>query len=185
MSLQSWQETLITATADGTQILNSTTQASIIPAAAKFTLPANHFNMVGKRIRMAASGRISNVVTTPGTLLFQVLFGATAVFNNGAAAFALNIVAKTDVSWWMELMMTCRAIGTAANLFGQLNFTSESVVGAPAGAASSAMIPLSAPAVGSNFDSTLAQVVDLQAKFSVATATTALTLHQYTLESLN
>jgi hypothetical protein len=184
MSLQTWQETLISSQVDGTAITNTTTQASLIPAAAKYTLPANFFSTIGKVLKFSSHGRISNVVTTPGTLLFQVLFGATAVFNNGAAAGALNIVAKTDVAYWMEIVLTCRAIGTSANLMGQCQFTSESVVGAAAGAASSFMIPLSAPAVGSNFDSTLSQVVDLQAKFSVATATTSIQSHQYKLESL-
>jgi hypothetical protein len=184
MSLQSWSETLVTAQVDGTQILNSTTQASIIPAAAKFTLPANFFS-IGKKLRITASGRVSNVVTTPGTLLFQVLFGATAVFNSGNATIALNTTAKTDVTWDLLIDMTCRAIGASANLMTTLKWTSESVVGAASGTTLTAFIPASAPAVGSNFDSTTAQVVDLQAKFSVATATTAMTLHEYSLEALN
>ena len=187
MGLQSWQETLITASVAGTAITNNTTQASIIPAAAKFTLRANFFQ-VGKELKINARGRVSNVATTPGTLLFQVLFGATAVYNNASAAMNLNIVAKTDVTWWLEIIMTCRAIGATANLMGIGQWSSESVVGSPANTAGgngSLMIPTSAPAVGSNFDSTVAQTVDLQAKFSVATATTSIQLHQYRLEALN
>jgi hypothetical protein len=188
MSLQSWQETLITSAVDGTQILNTTVQASIIPPAAKYTLPAGFFSVPGKEIRITAKGRVSCVVTTPGTLLFQVLFGATAVYNNAAAAMNLNVVAKTDVSWWFEYTGTCRAIGTSANLMGVATFQSEAVVGSglpTVGGNGSLIVPASAMAVGSNFDSTVAQVVDLQAKFSVATATTALTCHAYKLESLN
>lgn len=184
MSLQTWSETLVTAQVDGTQILNSVTQASIIPPAAKYTLPAN-FHSIGKKLRIQARGRVSNVVTTPGTLLFQVLYGATAVFNNGAATIALNTTVKTDVTWELDITLTCRAIGASANLMGICKWTSESVVGAAAGTALTAYIPASAPAVGSNFDSTVAQVVDLQAKFSVATATTAMTLHDYSLEAMN
>lgn len=187
MSLQTWQETLISASVDGTQILNSTTQASIIPPAAKFTLPPNFFS-VGKMVKITAQGRVSCVVTTPGTLLFQVLFGATAVYNNGAAAMNLNVVAKTDVAWWLEIIGTCRVIGASANIMWEGQWTSEAVVGSPAataGGSGTLFIPASAPAVGSNFDSTVTQAVDLQAKFSVATATTALTCHQYKLESLN
>jgi hypothetical protein len=92
------------------------------------------------------------------------------------------------VAWWLEVFMTCRAIGTSANLMGQSQWTSESVVGSPlpsAGGSGTLFIPTSAPSVGSNFDSTLSQVVDLQAKFSVATATTSILLHQYRLEALN
>jgi|SRR5882762_2372901 len=187
MSLQTWQETLVTAQVDGTAITNSTTQGSIIPAAAKYTLPANFFS-IGKTIRLTAMGRVSCVVTTPGTLLFQVLFGGTAVYNNAAAAMNLNIVAKTDVTWALEIDLVCRVIGATGNLMGIGQWTSEAVVGSPvatAGGAGTLFIPASAPAVGSNFDTTTSQAVDLQAKFSVATATTSIQLHQYKLEALN
>lgn len=186
MSRQGWQETLITSNGvDGTAITNSTVQASIIPASAKFTLPANYLQYVGQQLKFVASGRVSNVVTTPGTLLFQVLFGATAVFNNAANTISLNTTAKTNVTWWLEVCLELRAIGATANFMGVAQWTSESVVGSAAGAASSAFIPGSAPAVGSNFDATVANVIDLQAKFSVNTATTSIQLHQYKLESLN
>jgi hypothetical protein len=187
MSSQTWQETLISSSIDSTPITNTITQGSVIPPAAKLTLPANYFS-VGKMLKITAQGRVSCVVTTPGTLLFQILFGATAVYNNAAAAMNLNVVQKTDVAWWLEILLTCRAIGTAANLMGQGQWTSEAVVGSPlptAGGAGSLFIPASTPAVGSNFDSTVSQIVDLQAKFSVATATTSITSHQYKVESLN
>lgn len=184
MSVQTWQETLVSSSVDGTAITNSVTQASVIPAAAKYTLPANYM-AVGRVLKVTAHGRVSNVVTTPGTLLFQLLFGATAVYNNGAAAMALNTTAKTDVAWWLEIIGTCRAIGTSANIMWQGSWASESAVGAAAGVANTMMIPASAPAVGSNFDSTVAQVVDLQAKFSVSTATTSIQCHQFKIESLN
>lgn len=184
MSWQTWQETMIQSNIDGTALSASTTQASIIPAEAKLVLPANFFR-VGSMLKINAFGRISNVVTTPGTLLFQVLFGATAVYNNAAAAMALNTTAKTNVAWMLELVGTCRAIGATANIMWSGQWSSESVVGSAAGVAGSMFIPASAPAVGSNFDSGAAQTIDLQAKFSVATAGTALTCHQYKVESLN
>jgi hypothetical protein len=187
MSLQSWREVLVTAQGDGTAITNSTTQASIIPAQAKFTLPANFIDTPGKTFRIFATGRMSNVVTTPGTVLFDVRFGANVVFNNGAGTIALNTTAKTNVTWSLDLNMTVRTVGasTTATLLGVGQFCSESVVGSAAGVANTAYLPASAPAVGAGFDSTVANVVDLQAKFSVATATTALTLHTYMLEALN
>lgn len=184
MPMQTWEQTLTAADVAGTQILNSTVQASIIPAHCKYTLPALFFRE-GSQIKITATGQISNVVTTPGTLLFQVLLGATGVFS--PAAFALNTTAKTNVSWWLDILLTCRSVGngTAATLLGQGTFTSESVVGAAAGVAATVSLPASAPAVGTGFDSSASQQVDLQAKFSVATATTALTAFQYCLESRN
>lgn len=184
MSLQTWGETLIGAQVDGTALGNSTTATSILPPAAKFTLPANFFS-IGKVLRLNAWGRISNIVTTPGTLTLDVRFGSTVVFNGGA--MALNTTAKTNVAWRMVAQLTCRSIGasTTATMLGMGDWCSESVVGSPAGVANDIMMPASAPAAGTGFDSTAAQVVDLFATWSIANAGNTLQLHQYTLEAMN
>jgi hypothetical protein len=184
MSLQTWQETLTQAQVAGTAISASTTQASIIPAATKLVLPANFFR-VGTMLKINAWGQVSNVVTTPGTLLFQLMFGGVANYNAAAAAMALNTTAKTNVPWMLELVGTCRADGATGNIMWQGQWTSESAVGSAVGVAGSMFIPASAPAVGANFDTAASQQLDLQAKFSVATAGTALTLMQYMVQSLN
>ncbi len=181
MSLQTWQETLISAQVDGTALSNTTTATSILPAAAKFTLPANYMS-IGKVLRVTAKGRISNVVTTPGNLTFEVRFGNTAVFSGGA--IAISTTAHTNVTFIMDAMMTCRAIGASANLMGIGQFQTEAL-GATANIAVTSSLPVSAPAVGSNFDSTAAQVVDLFATWSVASASNSIQVHEYTLESLN
>lgn len=187
MSLQTWQETLVSAQVDGTALNTSATPTSIIPAAAKFTLPAGFFQ-IGKVLRVTAKGRVSNIVTTPGTLTLDVRLGAVVAFNGGA--MQLNAVAKTNVSWIFDCMLTCRAIGngTSANLMGLGQWTSESVVGSPlpsAGGSGTLLCPASAPAVGSGFDSTVAQVVDLFATFSVNNAANSIQVHEYMLESQN
>jgi hypothetical protein len=187
MSFQSWQQTLITAQSDGAALSNSTSATSILPAAAKFTLPANLLQ-IGTAIRVRAAGRVSNIVTTPGTLTLALMFGATTVFSGGA--MQLSTTAHTNVPWDLEALLTCRAIGngTNANLMGQGRFFSQaaSISGAdPTTGHSFLMAPNTAPAVGTGFDSTAAQQVDLLATFSIANAGNALTLHQYVLELLN
>ena len=187
MSLQTWQETLIAAQVDGTALNTSTTATSILPASAKFTLPTNFFQ-IGRVLRIRASGRISNIVTTPGTLTLDVRLGSVVAWNGGAVN--LNVVAKTNVSWDLEVLLTCRSIGsgTSAALMGIAKFISESVVGSPvntAGGSGMLVLPVSAPAVGTGFDSTATQQVDLFAKFSVSDAANSIQLHQYILESLN
>jgi hypothetical protein len=182
MSLQTWGETLISSQVDGTAV-TGTTAAAVEPPAARFTLPANFF-VPGKVLRVNAWGRISNIVTTPGTLTLDVRFNTSSVVFNGGAV-SLNVVAKTNVAWRLIMMLTCRTIGngTVATLLGQGDFTSESVVGSAAGIANDAMLPASAPVVGTGFDSTVAQTVDLFATFSLTG--NSLTSHQYTLESMN
>lgn len=187
MSRQYWEECLAAANADGTAIANSTSATSLLTgtaAHAKYTLPANWFE-VGRQLQIIASGRISNIVTTPGNLTVSVRLGATTVFTSGT--FNLNTTAKTNVGWWLELLLTCRSVGasTSATILGQGVFTSESVVGAASGTALPASLPASAPAVGTGFDSSTSQQVDLFAQFSVANAGNSIQLHQYSLQALN
>jgi hypothetical protein len=187
MSLQSWQETLVSAQGDGPQILNNTTAATIIPAAAKITLPNNYFN-IGKVLRLTIAGGISCVATTPGTLILDLRLGAVIAFTS--QAIPLNVTAKTNLPFYMQVLLTCRSIGasTTATLMPAGFFISETYVGSPVpatGGAGVVMIPVTAPAVGTGFDSTAANTVDVFGKFSVTTATTQITLYQYILEALN
>lgn len=185
MSLQSWQETLITAQVDGSA-LTAAAAASALPPAAKYTLPANFFSVIGKQLLIKASGRISTVITTPGTVRYDVRFGSTVVFDS-LAMIPDSSAAYTTVGWYFEALLTCRAIGTSANLMGQGIYVSTILAGQPATppkGALTAILPWnSAPAVGTNFDSTVAQVVDFF--FTQTVATGSMTLHQYSLIALN
>jgi len=185
MSLQTWQETLVTAQVNGTA-LTAAARASCIPAAAKFTLPANYFSQIGKALRIKASGRITSVVTTPGTARFDVAFGSNVVAD-GLAILLDSVAGHTDVGWSLEFLLTCRAIGATANLMQSGIWVCEDILGVPASAPKGVLTALlpwnAAPAVGANFDSTASQVVDLF--FTQTAATGSLQVHQYSLESLN
>lgn len=192
MSRQGWEETLITAQGDGAALANTTTGASLLPAAARYTLPANYFTEVGKTLRVRACGRVGTVVTTPGTLTLDVRFGTVAtpivVFNGGA--MNLNVTAQTNATWFLEAEITCRAIGsgTTANMLGTAKFTSRAIIGAAAvaaGGVTSTPLPDTAPAAGTGFDSTITNVVDLFGTWSIANASNTITLHQFALESIN
>ena len=180
-----FQETLIAAQVDG-PTLTAAAAASCLPPAARYVLPSNFFS-IGKALRIIAKGRISCAVTTPGTARFDLRFGAGATVVADSLAMNLNIVVKTNVNWILEMLLTCRAIGAAGNLMWQGKWLSEAVIGSPlptVGGCGMLTLPVNAaPAVGANFDTTAAQVVDLF--FTQTVATGSLTLHQYTLESLN
>lgn len=186
MSAQGWQETVVWAIGDGTALNTSTTRTSILPAAAKWTSPASYFNFVGKTLKVTAKGRISNIITSPGTLTLDVGIGATNLFTSGA--ISLNTTAKTNVTWWFEAEMVLRALGngSASNFMGIGQLTSESLLGSGANTFATAYnLPLSAPAVGSNFDASTANVIDLFATFSVNNAANSIQLHTFKIESLN
>lgn len=183
----SWHETLVESQSDSTALSASTTRTSILPAAAIFTLPPNFIRRIGQKFRVRATGRISTLTTTPGTLLLDIGFGATVVFNGGA--MTLNTTAKTNVPWWLDVELTVRAIGTSANMIGQGRWTSEAVIGSPApsaGGSGSHMLPYNtAPVVGSNFDSTAALAWNLFGTWSVNDAANSIQTHQYSLEHLS
>jgi hypothetical protein len=189
MTATSWSAALVSSQVDGSALSNSTTPTSILPAAAKFTLPNNTL-FIGKRMRITAQGRISTVVTTPGTLTFSLRWGTGPVIVATSDALALNVVAKSSVAWHLEWNLTCRAIGgsTSANLMHNGLWISEAVVGSPVpGTGGNGVLSLVAasPAVGTGFDSTAAQIMDLFATFSVANASNSITCHQYMVEELN
>ena len=189
MSRQGWQEVFITSAGDGAALTASVTPTSIIPAAARFTLPANFFTFPGQAIRVRGAGRVSTV-TTPGTLTLDVRFGPSGnivVFNGGA--MTLNATAQTNATWEFEVTLVCRAIGsgTAATVLGIGSFESRALVGSAAagsGYAGAALLPDTAPAVGTGFDSTVANIVDFFATWGTSNAN-SITCHQFVLESLN
>jgi hypothetical protein len=184
MSAQTWQETLVWATGDGTALNTSTSRTSLLPSMAKWVAPANYFNYVGKTLRVTAKGRMSNIVTTPGTLTLDVGVGATNLFTSGA--ISLNTTAKTNVTWWFEAEMVLRAVGSAANFIGIGQLTSESLLGSAANNfATSYNLPTSAPVVGGNLDAGTANVIDLFGTFSINNANNSILVHTFKLESMN
>ena len=188
MSFQSWVETLGVASTDGPALTNTITATSLLPPPAKVVLPAQFFDRAGKTLRIKAFGRISTVVTTPGTFAFDVRFGSIAVFACGA--MNLNATAQTNASFTFEALLVCRAIGngTTATVFGGGSFESRAVVGSPAatvGSAGRIVLNETAPTVGAGFDSTTAQTVDLFGTWSIANAANSIQIHHYLIESVN
>lgn len=185
MSFNSWNQTLVAQFADSTALSNSTTPTSIIHPAAKYTLPAGLFQNSGAKIQIVASGRIGTVVTTPGNITFDVKFGSTSVFTSGATA--LNVTAQTNATWDLIIDLIVRAAGqsTTATVLGTAKWISRASLNAPAVGTTTGvgtvLLPDTAPAVGTGFDSTSAQAVDLFATFSVANASNTITTHQYEL----
>src|ERR1051325_1159981 len=122
-----FMEPISWAATSGSAVTN-TTPLTLLPSQAVYTIPANTLR-IGSKLLLCAGGRISNIVTTPGTLTLDFRLGGTVVFNGGA--MQLNAVAKTNVTWtlWMDMLVT--AEGSAATILGTGEWTSESVVGSP------------------------------------------------------
>lgn len=188
MSLQTWQELIVSGATDG-PALTAAARASCIPTANRIVLPNNYF-YIGRAIKVALSGRISCVVTTPGTARFDICLGSagtTIVYDTGA--MALNIVAKTNVPFWFEATLVCRAVGTGTSTtffpHGAF-FMSEAYVGSAlpaAGGNGSILAPTTAPAVGAGCDNSVAAILDVF--FTQTVATGSMTVHNYQVTTLN
>ena len=176
---------LAIGTADG-PTLASASAATCLPVTAKYTFPPNSIQ-AGSVLSVRAQGRISCVVTTPGTARFDLRLGGTVVFDSGA--MNLNTVAQTTVPWWLEIDITCRVAGSSGNFFGFSRFQSVAVVGSAAvtaggnGGLVSAVSggPGSAPAAGGNVDLTASNAFDCF--FTQTVATGSLTVHNFVLRS--
>ncbi len=185
MSGNSYCSTLISQFADSTALTGTQTPTTILPTSAVFTLPANYLYYPGQMLIIKAGGRISNVITNPGTLAFSVMLGAVVAATSGA--LALNIVAKSNVTWELEWKLVLRGVGggTTGTFMHTGEWSSESVIGSPlpsAGGSGTLMIPASAPAVGTGFDCTASQAVNLFGTWSLNNANSIQT-HWYSLES--
>ncbi len=189
MSMQTWQETLVTAQAAGPTLVNSTTATSILPTASKIILPSNFFSSPGRAVRIKLAGQVSNIVTAPGNLTLDFRLGSVVAFNGGA--MLLSTTAHTNVPWVAEILLTCRSVGsgTSATLIGQGSATSQALslttVADSTTTPATLLLPNTAPAVGTGFDSTASQQIDVFATFNTANAGNGLTLQQFILESLN
>lgn len=185
MSKQGWQETLITSQSDGTA-LTAAAAATMLPAQAKKTMPANFFDTIGQQLQIKASGRISSVITTPGTARFDIRYAGGVIFDT-LAILLDSVAAHTNVAWDLEINLTLRIVGSAAQFFGVGKWTCEDLLGVPATAPKgclTAMLPWNtAPALGTAFDATAAGVLD--AFFTQTVATGSMTCHQFSVISLN
>lgn len=192
MGIGYWN-TLIAQQAQGPQLTTSVATTSLLNPQAKLALPAGFFAYVPQKLRAIMSGSVSNVVTTPGTFQLTMQFGSVVVFDSGQ--IAQSTTAHTTLPWWAEIDFTLRALGTGAeptaNFMAQGRITSkvfqDTQQADPASVLThnTLMIPNVTPAVGANFDSTIAQIVDVLGKFSVSNAGTNIRIEQYELISPN
>lgn len=171
----------------GTAFNTYTTSKQVINPEATWTIPAGFLKNVGTKIKIDVWGSISNIVTTPGTITFEVKIGPTAnivCFTTGA--IQLNATAHTLLPFHLEISLTLDSIGsgTTAKFRGQAEVKGvmfTKTAGQTDGANSETVIqvPVTAPAVGTGFDSTVANLFDFWAGFSISNAGNGIQIHQY------
>jgi hypothetical protein len=165
--------------------LTAAAAASCVPTYFPTTLPAGYWQ-IGRIWRVTLTGRISVAVTTPGTLRWDVRLGGVVAADT--LAILANIVAKTNVNFYLEGLLTCRAVGsgTSANLMNQWKLTTEAIINTAVpttGPGGGYALPWNtAPVVGTGFNSQSALTLDIF--FTQTVATGSMTVHQAIIEQL-
>src|SRR4051812_46134717 len=118
MPSQSWMQKIAGLQAQATFFTTYTTAKSVLNPEAIKTLPAGFIEAPGKMFELEVRGAISNIVTTPGTIVFQLMFGSVIVWTSGN--IQLNATAHTKLPFRLKALFTARTVGatTVATLAG-------------------------------------------------------------------
>lgn len=150
----------------------STTDLALYPPSNFPVLGGQYFARPGKKMHIRLFGKITTAAT-PGNLTIDVYYGTGAAANGvllaSSAAVALT-ASQTNLSWFMDIYVHCRSIGSAGTLFvtGEMGAN----VGVIASTLQPVMIPASAAVVSGACDLTAALIISVQAKRSGSTAET-------------
>jgi hypothetical protein len=187
MPVQPYYAPLVVDIADGTQILNTTTETIIFP---DYSFAANDpLIRVGSCIRTTCYFDSSFVITTPGTLTLRLRWGGvggTSMCATGAYA-PDPTAALANRAAFIEFLTVWRTVGSAGTAFTMGRWGIADVDDASAttlqGNLAMFVFPNTA-AVTTSLDTTTAKALSVTATHSVATATTQTTGHIRIIESL-
>lgn len=189
MSLQRFREPIAFQRAAGTLFNTYTTAKSVINPTELVTLPPNYLE-VGKRFQTTVGAALSNIITTPGTVTFQIMMGSIVAWTSGA--IQLNATAHTLLP--MRLVVDWRVdtigSGTTAKLLGMgtlqgIHFTLTAGQVDAVNVPGAFSVPATAPAVGTGFDSTISNILDFWVGFSISNAGNGIQVFDYVVESVN
>ncbi|WP_460374108.1 hypothetical protein, partial [Staphylococcus aureus] len=93
----------------GTIFDTYTTAKTVINQQDLYGFYANYFQL-GSKLRVTVCGSLTTLVTTPGTVTFQVMLGAVVVFTTGA--IQMNATAHTLMPWKWIVDLTCQLTNT-------------------------------------------------------------------------
>lgn len=165
---------------DVTAVTLSTTDKALYPAASFPVLGSNYFNVVGKTLFIRLFGRITTVLT-PGNGTMDIYWGTGVDANGtiiGSSATTALTASQTNLSWFAEIYVTCRALGSSGALLCTGFYKCNESVMAP-----TQCIPNSA-AAQTTVDLTAANIVSVQYKRSGSTAET-MQVHSLQVMALN
>lgn len=179
MSSNSWGQVLARSRKSGTALANSTSATSILPAAERFNVPSNLWE-VGSVFQVKVGGRISTTSSSPGTITIDCRVGSIIVFSATTGTLA---VSASNLLWIVEIELVCQTVdagtGTTLTGIGKMESAALSATTPWAG------LPASSPGAGTGFDTTVSGFFDVFATWSVANASNTIRCDYYRLSYLN
>lgn len=192
MPKQAWTQGLATQTTAGTLLATFTTAKTVINQEALMPIGANTLK-VGDAYTVTVSGGMSNIVTTPGTVTFQIMMGTIVAWTSGA--IQLNATAHTTLPFRLVVDLTVQLVNTTvggviAKLVGigtltGVMFTKTAAQVDGANSETVITVPVTAPALGTAFDSTIGQTLDFWVGFSISAGGTGVQVWQYRVDGSN
>ncbi len=163
----------------GTLFNSYTTAKTVINQDNLVPMPGNYLKK-GSKFRIRVMGGISNVVTAQPTFTFQVMMGSIAAWSSGA--ITTNTTANTLLPFTLDIELRVDSIGTGttAKLIG----TGTLHCAAFASGSTAISVPIASPAVGTGFDSTIANILDFWVGISASQSGNAVQIYDYTVEQL-
>lgn len=180
-------QTLASQKAAGTLFNTFTTAKSVINVTELVPIPGNYLQ-VGSKLRIRMMCGLSNIVTTPGTVTFQVMMGSVVVWTSGAIQMTTTANTLTPVELEVNLRLDSAGSSTAAKFMAVgkiigLNLTIGSGAN-PTVTDTAITLPVTSPAVGTGFDSTVSEILDFWTGFSISNAGNGIQVYDYTVEQL-
>lgn len=164
MSQNSWNQLLARGRKSGTALTNTTTATSILPAAERFNVPSNIWE-VGTSFNVRVGGRISTAASTPGTFTLDFRVGSVIVasFTSGTL-----VTSASNLTWLADVDFITQAVdsGTGTTLLAlgtMFSFALSATVPFLA-------LPASSPTTGTGYDNTVSGFFDSFGTWSVASA---------------
>lgn len=192
MPKQAWAQGLAAQRGQGTLFNTYTTAKTVINQEALYPIGANSLSL-GDAFHVSVKGGISNIVTTPGTIVFQVMFGSIVVWSSGN--IQLNATAHTTLPFSLEIDLYVQLLNTTvggaiAKLMGigtlcGVMFTKTAGQTDGANTESTIVVPVTAPALGTAFDSTIGQTMDFWTGFSISNAGNGIQVAGYRVDGNN
>lgn len=179
---------LASQTAVGTLYNTYTTAKTVINQTELVPFAANALR-VGSLFQIDVWGGLSSKVTTAPTFTFQVMMGSIVVWTSGAIQCTTTAHVLLPFDLKIRLRLDTIGTGTTAKFIGGgtlqgLHFTVG--VGADSTTVSGAYsVPATAPAVGTGFDSTIANTMDFWTGISASDSANGIQLYNYSVTHLN